>query len=111
MDQLPPLDGDCQHCTGPVGEAARAANRAAWEQWSADDERAYDAFRADRRRRGLPEWNDLTAYRGSAVYAELLAEQPEELPGKGCVECDWTGRQITGAGREVLAFLATHRPR
>lgn len=106
--KLPPLDTDCEHCTGPAGEKAKHDNRAAWRQWDIQEQSAYDAFCAERESKGEPEWMHHELWVTSPAYLTLLESQPEELADLGCVECDWTGKKITDAGRQVLDFLRRH---
>lgn len=97
------LDQPCPHCTGEAGDQMRAENRAAWEAWNNRESQGYSRFIESYR--GLDGWRAWTA---TPECQALMAEQPEELPASGCVECDWTGVQVTDTGRELLAFLRRH---
>lgn len=100
---LPPLELDCPYCTGPAGDEMRRANTAAWKAWNAEEQGAYSEFAAE---------YDRTHEYGGAYEAwlntdrmrDLKYRMPEELSEVGCVECDYTGRQLTDAGRQVLDF-------
>lgn len=94
---LPALDQPCTHCTGPGSDAEKAAADAAWAEWNTEEHATQ------------PNWSDFQEWRRSGTWRELQAREPERLPDKGCVECDWLGRVPTDAGRVLLAFLRVHQ--
>jgi hypothetical protein len=95
---LPPLMEDCRHCTGPAGDARRAAHRDAWNKWDERQASAHGAWAEEHDPR-VSDWLD------STEYQELTQTMPEDLPERGCVECDWTGTLPTAAGEQVFDLL------
>lgn len=109
--ELPPLDEDCPDCTGPAADADRAANAAAWRAWNADEQQAFEVFTAARREAGHVNPWDPDVWQRTDEYRALRDRQPEQVPERGCIECDYTGRRPTAAGRQILDFLAVHGPK
>lgn len=101
------LDVPCPHCTGEAGVELRAAMAADWKAWGEEETQLLDRWMRDRAARGLNAL-DFERWRRTDEYQALLARKPE-MPGSGCVECDWTSVQLTDAGRELLAFLRRHK--
>lgn len=94
---LPPLDQDCPHCTTPEAQRQRAAD---YMKWSKEEQDAYGAFSAAYK---LP-FEAHSAWKKTSAYRELMDREPDPA-GVGCVECDWTKRVLTDAGRQVLDFV------
>ncbi|WP_250005560.1 hypothetical protein [Actinoplanes sp. M2I2] len=106
--ELPPLDEDCPRCTGADAREERARDIQAWHE---EEQRAFQDWVAERRARGNPNAGDRDAWRRVAQGRAWFARKPEEIGDVGCVECDYTGRRPTAAGRTILEFLAVHRPK
>jgi hypothetical protein len=89
---LPELDRECDECGGNG-----IVTTPEWLEWN---ERAATAER---------EWRAASPGRSwyaSDEHTTIEDEQPDpEMP---CPACDGKGRQLTEAGRRLLAFLRTH---
>ena len=92
---LPALDAPCGECTG-YGTVTSPE----WHEWNA------------RARAAQLQW--AAAHPGGNWYAsaegrDVEAEQPDPVEVM-CLDCDGSGRQVTAAGRQLLAFLQAHHP-
>jgi hypothetical protein len=94
---LPPLDKDCPHCTPEEVQKQKAAE---FNAWNDEEQAAFRKFAATY----TPEWGAHEAWKQTDTYYELRDREPEPA-GVGCVECDWTQRVLTDAGRQVLDFV------
>ncbi|MEV1013711.1 MULTISPECIES: hypothetical protein [unclassified Micromonospora] len=96
---LPPLDMPCPHC---ATEEAHKRAAAEYKAWSDEEQAAYESFALTYDL----SWGVADAWKNSPTYRELKDREPEPA-GVGCVECDYTQRKLTDAGRQVLDFLHT----
>jgi hypothetical protein len=90
---IPALDRDCGTCAG-----TGAVTPPEWEEWAQQATAAKTAWAAE--------------HLGESWYRSpdgRAIEDAEPAPEAMCAECERTGRQVTDAGRELLAFLARHK--
>jgi hypothetical protein len=106
-DQTITLDGPCPHCTGEAGHKMRQANAEEVNAWHDRESSAFQVWVAARDAAGHMYAWDPDLWRTTAEY-QALGPVPSDVAETGCVECDWTGKQLTPAGRDLLAFVRRH---
>lgn len=97
---LPILERPCVSC--PTDEERDAAHNA-WNAWCDEEQKAFVEF-CNGPAAGL--YYQHEAWRRTGTYRELKDREPEKLPEAGCVECDYTGLELTDEGRRLKDFMS-----